>query len=175
MWSYNHTPLDNDWLRHEGVKGMKWGYHDSKPNGGRQAGEGEKKNSGGSAESEEKTDQKKEESEKTESAKRTLSGTVKKMESGEDTSGDEKPGYEKVKLKSGKYVYKLKKNSDSTNKDESDASKKSEESKESSNKDDSKSSTSKESSKSKSNSSEKKSKGEEYVKRIIEMLLEDDE
>lgn len=36
MWKYNYTP-DPDRLVHYGVKGMRWGYTDGRPNGGQTA------------------------------------------------------------------------------------------------------------------------------------------
>lgn len=196
MWSYNHSPIDNDWLAHVGVKGMKWGYSDGKANGGRKAGEDEKKSgTSGSEETSKKEEEKKEEPK----TPRTLSGAVKRSESGEDSGSSTESKYTKVKLKSGKYVYKLNKNADSKDTKSSESTKKTEESSDSTKKtksaskksSDKKSSSSSSSKKSKgedyvkqSSSSSKKAsstskkqrtKGEEYVKRIIEMLLEDED
>lgn len=62
MWSYNYSPVDNDWLAHVGVKGMKWGYSDGKANGGRKPGEDEKKSgTSGSEETSKKEEGKKKE------------------------------------------------------------------------------------------------------------------
>ena len=96
MWSYNHSPVNNDWLAHVGVKGMKWSHMDGKANGGRKAGEDEKKSgTPGSEETSKKEKEKKEESKtprtlKTESAskkssdKKSSSSSSSKKSKGED-------------------------------------------------------------------------------------------
>lgn len=62
LWSYNYSPVNNDWLAHVGVKGMKWGYSDGKANGGRKPGEDEKKSgTSGSEETSKKEEGKKKE------------------------------------------------------------------------------------------------------------------